>query len=433
MAISSAEFEERTYLQVTLRLIPFLMICYVVAYLDRVNVGFAKLQMLPDLGLNEADYGVGASAFFVGYILFGIPSNLLALRFGARVWIACIMAVWGLLSSLMMFVTTSSEFFFLRFLLGVAEAGFYPGVILYLTRWFPSQRRGRALSLFQSAIALAGLIGNPVSGWILDHLQGYADLKGWQWLFLIEALPAVLAAALVSYFLTNDIADAQWLGPKQQEFLIQKVADDHSSTTAPLFISVFTDIRVWTLCLLVFGLIMGLYAISFWMPTLLHDAGLGSNSEVGLLSSIPNLAALVGMFLFARSSDKKRERRYHVAAAATLGSVGLVASVALDHQPILATLSLSVAAVGLLSALPLQWNLLSTLSSRSTAAVTIGLVNSFSSLGGIVSPALIGWLKNRMHSIDVGMYIIASCVMISALLALSFPRTLDQQALLSRS
>ena len=415
---------DQTYRRLVGRLIPFLMLCYIIAYIDRINVGFAKLEMSADLGFTETAYGLGAGVFFLGYILFPVPSNLLLCRFGARQWIGLLLITWGVISGSMLFVTTSTQFFTLRFLLGAAESGFYPGIVLYLTQWFPNRRRAHALALFQSAIAIAGIVGGPLSGWILDSLQDYRHLRGWQWLFLIEALPAVLAGVTAIFYLDNQIEQARWLTPEQKARLIQDLAHDEEARTRVPHRAVVADRRVWGLGVVVFGLAMGIYAISFWMPTLLRESGVRSTSEIGWLSAIPNLAAAVGMVLIARRSDRRSERRWHVAVPALLGVVGLLGSVAFSHQIVLVVVSLGLAAVGVMSALPVQWSFLTAFLGGSSAAVAVGLVNSVGNLGGVVSPALIGWLKDRTQSLDAGLYAIAACVALSAVIALSYPARL---------
>ena len=416
--------EERTYQQLTRRLIPFLMLCYIIAYIDRINVGFAKLYMCSDLGFSETAYGFGAGIFFLGYIIFPVPSNLVMYRVGARRWIGGLLIAWGLISGSMALIKTPTEFFSLRFLLGVAESGFYPGVILYLTRWFPNQRRAHALSLFQSAIALAGIVGGPLSGWILDRSHGYRHWHGWQWLFLIEALPAVAAGATALCYLDNELSEARWLTSEQKAWLLRQLAEDDAGRASAPIGAVLTDVRVWGLGLVVFGLAMGIYAISFWMPTLLRASGVRSSTEIGWLSAIPNVIAAGGMVLVARSSDATRERRWHVAGSALLGVVGLLGSVLLAHHPALVVACLSLAALGVMSALPVQWSFLTAFLGGTGTAAAIGLVNSVGNLGGIASPLLIGWLEDRTLSLDAGMYAVAACVAVSAFTALSYPARL---------
>lgn len=417
--------DERTYRLLTRRLIPFLMLCYVIAYLDRINVGLAKLQMSSDLGFTEKVFGFGAGIFFLGYILFPVPSNLLMYRIGARRWIGSLMIMWGVISGSMALVATPTQFFALRFLLGLAESGFYPGIILYLTQWFPNQRRAHTLSLFQASIALAGIIGGPLSGWILDHWQGDEHLRAWQWLFLLEALPAVLAGVAALCYLDNKIADARWLSSEQKALLARNLAHDDTArpSGAPIR-PVLSDLRVWGLGAVVFGLATGIYAISFWMPTLLRESGLHSNTEIGWLSAIPNVVAGVGMVLVARSSDARRERRWHVAGAAFVGAAGLLGSVLLPHHPALVLSCLTLAALGVMSALPVQWSFLTAFLGGSGAAAAIGLINSVGNLGGMFSPVVIGWLKDQTHTLNAGIYTIATCVAVSAIIALSYPARL---------
>jgi MFS family permease len=417
--------EEETYRKLTRRLIPFLMLCYVIAYLDRINVGFAKLQMSSDLGFSEKVFGFGAGIFFLGYVLFPVPSNLLMYRVGARRWIGGLMITWGAISGSMVFVSNPTQFFALRFLLGLAESGFYPGIVLYLTQWFPNERRAQALSLFQASIALAGIIGGPLSGWILDYWQGGERLHAWQWLFLLEALPAILAGVAAIWYLDNGIADARWLSPEQKSLLEQDLAHDEETRLRDQPIRpVFSDLRIWGLGIVVFGLAMGIYAISFWMPTLLHESGLHSNIQIGWLSTIPNAIAAVGMVVVARSSDARRERRLHVAGAAFVGAAGLLGTVLVPHHPALVLSCLTVAAVGVMSALPLQWTFLTAFLGGSGAAAAIGLINSVGNLGGMLSPAVIGWFKDRTLGFNAGIPTISACVAVSAIIALSYPARL---------
>lgn len=415
-----ADLEAAAYGRVKWRLIPFLMLCYVLAYLDRVNVGFARLQMLDQLAFSEKAYGLGAGLFFVGYILCGVPSNVLLHRIGARRWIAAIMIAWGALSSLTAFVTTPLQFCVVRFFLGVAEAGFYPGVILYLTCWFPREHRARTTTMFQAAIPLAGIFGGPLSGWILDRFDGCGQLHGWQWLFLIEAFPAVLVGIAVLFWLDDDIASARWLSAPQKDVLLRNLAADRA-LAGNSALRVYGNWRVWSLGLLVFGLAAGLYAISFWMPTLLKASGDFSAVEVGWLSTIPNLVPLAVMFLFARSSDASGERRWHIATASFVGAAGLALGVLFGDNVVVSLICLSLASAGILSALPMQWTLLAAFTGGAGAAAAIALVNSIGNLGGVASPVLIGSLKDATSSLDAGMYLIAACTALSGVIALSFP------------
>ena len=268
------------------------MLCYVIAYLDRVNVGFAKLQMSQDLGFSEAVFGLGAGVFFLGYFLFEVPSNLLMHRIGARIWIARIMITWGILSALFMFVETPTGFYVLRFLLGLAEAGFYPGVILYLTYWYPAQRRAKIIALFMSAIPVAGIFGNPLSGWIMEAFHGAHGLQGWQWMFLIEALPAILIGIVTVMYLDNGIDRAKWLSDEEKRLLTREIEADQKQAGAQRHSlrEVFADKRVWWMCLIYFTFVAGQYGLTFWMPTLVKSTGVSGAFKIGLLSAIPSCA-----------------------------------------------------------------------------------------------------------------------------------------------
>ena len=270
---SSGAFEEATYRKVSWRLTPLLLLCYVVAYLDRVNVGFAKLQMVSDLNLSDTVYGLGAGIFFFGYFLFEVPSNIILHRVGARVWIARIMVTWGVISALMMFVTTPAMFYVMRFLLGVAEAGFFPGVILYLTYWYPAHRRGRMTTFFMTAVALSGVIGGPVSGYILKAFNGVNGWHGWQWLFLLEGIPSVLVGVLVFFALDDRIAKATWLTDDEKALLERNIDAEEATKEDPSLGTVMSSPRVWLMALIYFSFVMGLYGIGFWLPTIIKATG----------------------------------------------------------------------------------------------------------------------------------------------------------------
>jgi MFS family permease len=419
-----ASFEDKTYGKILWRLVPFLMLCYVIAYLDRVNVGFAKLQMLGDLGFSEAVYGLGAGVFFIGYFLFEVPSNLILHRVGARVWIARIMVTWGVLSILMARVGTPGQYYLIRFLLGAAEAGFYPGIILYLTHWVPAPRRARVLAMFQSAIPLSGMLGGPLSGWILDHFSGAFGFAGWRWLFVIEGLPAVVVGVAVYFYLDNRVATARWLNVEEKAMLVDAIAREEMLKEIGSVSGLFIDPRIWAMCILVFGLLMGLYGVSFWMPTLIRDAGIHDAAKIGLLSAVPNVAAMAGMILFARRSDRRRERRWHVTTAALLSALGwLISAWATAHVGWL-IVGLSIALTGTLSALPLQWSFTGAFLSGAPLAAAIGLINSIGNLAGLASSPLMGWLKDATHHATAGMLALALSALVSAFVALCFPARL---------
>ncbi|MDR3397055.1 MAG: MFS transporter [Pandoraea sp.] len=425
--IERTTFEDATYRKVAIRFIPFLMLCYVVAYLDRVNIGIAKLNMLADLQFSEAAYGLGAGLFFVGYMLFEVPSNLIMHRVGARLWIARIMISWGLLSGVMAFVSSPWQFYVVRFLLGVAEAGFYPGVILFLTYWFPNRRRAKMTAIFQAGIPVAGLIGGPLSGWILENFHQVGGHAGWQWVFVLEALPTIPLAIGVLLILTDRVKDAKWLTQAQRELIAHDIAQDDQGRPHLPMSHIVRDVRIGKIILMTFPAMMALYTLGFYLPTLIKDAGAVGGLQVGLLSAIPYVVAAVAMVAVGRSSDRRRERRWHLAGIMLLGAAGLVASVFAGQNLTLAIISLSVAAAGIISFSPIMWTLPTAFLGGATAAASIGAINSLANLGGFVSPYLIGWIRDTYHSTAPAIFIIAGSLVISALIALSFdPKTVNR-------
>jgi D-galactonate transporter len=416
---------ESTYKKVFWRIVPFLMLCYVVAYLDRVNVGFAKLQMAQALGFSETIYGLGAGLFFIGYFIFEVPSNVLLHRIGARVWIARIMITWGLISAAFMFVSTPTQFYVMRFLLGAAEAGFYPGVILYMTYWFPAKRRAKIIAMFMSAIPVAGIFGNPLSGFIMDAFQGSSGLAGWQWMFLIEAVPALLIGIAVLLYLDNNIRAAKWLTEGEKRQLEREIAiDQEGSQTYPSTLAIFRDARIWHMSLIYFCFVMGQYALTFWMPTLIKTTGVVGNLQIGLFSAIPFGCAIVAMNLFGRSADAKRERRWHLVIPALMGAVGFIVAASFVNNTAVAVAALSVAAAGVLTCAPLFWSLPTSFLSGAAAAVGIATINSVGNLAGFVSPYLVGYLKDLTHSTQSGMYVLAAMLVIGAIAVLRTPAKL---------
>ncbi|WP_049117528.1 MFS transporter, partial [Burkholderia cepacia] len=349
--------EDAAYRKVAWRLMPLLLFCYLVSYLDRVNVGFAKLQMAGDLGLSDAAYGLGAGIFFFGYFIFEVPSNLILHRIGARVWIARIMVTWGAVSALTMFVTTPTAFYAMRFLLGAAEAGFFPGVILYLTYWYPAHRRGRITTVFMTAVALSGVVGGPISGYILKAFDGINGWHGWQWLYLLEGLPSIVAGLLVYALLDDRIAQAKWLNDEERALLERNVNAEDAVKSHLSLGAVLANPRVWLMCAIYFSFVIGLYGVGFWLPTLIHATGVADPLTIGLLSTVPYALAVVAMIAIARSSDRLRERRWHLAVPGAMGTVGLVLAVGWAHQTGLAIAALTLATMGILTAIPLFWSL----------------------------------------------------------------------------
>jgi MFS family permease len=380
--------------------------------------------MTTDLNLSDAIYGFGAGIFFLGYFLFEIPSNVILHKVGARVWIARIMASWGVISMLTMFVTTPTMFYVMRFLLGLAEAGFFPGIILYLTYWYPAHRRGRMTTWFMTAIALSGVIGGPVSGYILKTFNGANGWHGWQWLFLLEGIPSILIGILVFIMLDDGIARATWLTPEERQLLERNITTEDATKHDLPIRTVLASPRVWLMSLIYFSFVMGLYGVSFWLPTIIKATGVTDAFMIGLLSAIPFAAAVVGMVLVSRSADRKRERRWHIALPAAAGAVGLVLSVVWAHNTLLAMASLTLATMGILTTLPLFWSLPTAFLAGTGAAAGIAMINSIGNLAGFLSPYAVGWLKQATAANDSGMYMLAAFMLLGGLLALSVPAKL---------
>lgn len=408
--------EPRAYAKVTRRLLPLLFLCYVLAYLDRVNIGVAKLQMVDALQFSETVYGLGAGVFFIGYFLFEVPSNLILHRVGARRWIARIMISWGLLSAATMLVTTPAMFYAMRFLLGLAEAGFFPGIIFYLTFWYPAERRARITALFMTAVPIAGVIGNPLSGWILERLAGVHGLAGWQWMFLVEGLPSVLLGVVVLFTLIDEIDRAAWLTEEEKRLLARNVAADAENAVAHSLRDALGNARVWLLGLVYFGIVIGLYGIGFWLPTLVKATGVEGALTIGLLSAVPYAVASLVMILAGWSADRHRERRWHLAAPCALGAVGLAASAVYSAHTIPALLALTMACAGIMAALPLFWSCPTAFLRGAAAAGGIALINSLGNLAGFVSPYMVGFIKDLTHSTDAGLYALSLCLATSAVL-----------------
>ena len=420
----STPFEEATYLKVTWRLIPLLLLCYIVAYLDRVNVGFAKLQMAGDLGFSDTVYGLGAGMFFIGYFFFEVPSNIILHRVGARVWIARIMVTWGIVSGGMMFIQTETQFYVMRFLLGLAEAGFFPGIILYLTYWYPSHRRARIVSMFMTGIPLAGVIGGPLSGWIMKSWDQVNGLHGWQWMFLLEAIPSVLIGVVVYFYLDDRITSAKWLKDEERDLLQKRIEEEESDKEHVPMMQVFKSGRMWTMSAIYFTMAMSLYGVSFWLPTIIKGMGVTDNFEIGMLSSLPWIASVFSMLLFARSADKMRERRWHVVIPMLMGSTGLILSVLLSGNHYLSFAALILACMGIVSAIPLFWSLPTAFLVGAGAAAGIAAINSIANLAGFLAPYLVGWLKQLTSSTDSGMYLLAAVLVIGAAITLMVPAKL---------
>lgn len=422
-ATPAAPPAEAVYRRIGWRIIPFLILCYFVAYLDRVNIGFAQLQMKGDLHFSDAVYGLGAGIFFLGYFLFEVPSNLILHRVGARVWIARIMITWGLISALTLFVTTPTQFYVMRFLLGVAEAGFFPGIILYLTYWYPAARRSQMTAWFMSAVPLSGLIGGPVSGWILHHFHGQHGWAGWQWLFVLEGLPAVVLGIVTLFYLDNGIKHAKWLNADEKNALQHALDQEAQTKPAQSALQGMADPRVWLMALIYFSVVIGLYGLSFWLPLLIKSTGVTDPLTIGWLVALPYGVSVVAMILVGRSSDKRHERRWHVAIPALIGAVGLVLSTLWSTDTTLAMVALTLATVGIMVVLPLFWALPNAFLAGTAAAAGIALINALGNLAGFFGPSIIGWVKQTTQSTNGGILVLAAFMVLCAVLVLLTPKT----------
>jgi MFS family permease len=411
------DLEAKTYAKVDRRLIPFLFLCYILAYLDRVNLGFAKLQMLQDLSLSDVAFGTGAGIFFAGYFLFEVPSNLLLKKFGARTWIARIMVSWGILSTAMMWVKSEWAFYAVRFLLGVAEAGFFPGIIFYLTLWYPSRLRSTRTAWFVSAIAVSGVVGSPISGLVMDGLSGVLGLAGWQWLFLVEGLPSVFVGIWVWFYLDSDISHAKWLGAEEKALLVGNLDAEDRHKHQSRLLDAFRSGLVYALCFIYFTLMIGLYGISFWLPSIVKAMGVKGYLNVGLVTAIPYAVAVVGMVLLSRSSDRTGERRLHYVCNVVAGSVGLALSAVFRNHPVLAILFLAIGTLGVIGSMPIFWPVPSAFLAGTAAAAGIGIVNSVGNLGGYIGPNIPVWMKSYSTDPSVSLYVIAGALLMGALVA----------------
>jgi ACS family tartrate transporter-like MFS transporter len=404
------------------RLLPFLCLCYVVNFLDRVNVGFAALAMNEDLGFTPSIYGAGAGIFFVGYILFEIPSNLALQRFGARIWIARIMISWGLVASAMALVHNETSFYVMRFLLGVAEAGFFPGIILYLTYWFPAAERARIVSLFMAAVPLATVVGGPLSGALLE-LHGLGGLKGWHWLFVIEGVPAIVLGVIALKFLDDRPEQANWLTADERRALAETLASEAKATRETGYAGLgqaLTRPRVLVLGLIYFCIVVGLYGIGFWMPQVIQTYGLDP-LKIGFLTAIPYLFAAIAMVLWGARSDRANERILHVALPLLLGGAAFAWS-AFTGPLWLTMVALTLATVGIHAVIGTFWSLPTAILTGTGAAAGLALVNSMGNFAGLVSPTVVGIIKQATGSFTVALLFLAGALLLGAAIALLFGR-----------
>jgi MFS family permease len=424
-AIAARATEEGAYAKVTWRLLPFLGLCYLIAYLDRVNVGFAKLHMLADLGISEAAYGFGAGIFFIGYFLFEIPSNLILHRVGARIWIARIMVTWGIISGAMAFteplarmtgLESETVFYALRFLLGVAEAGFFPGVILYLNYWYPSHRQSRAVALLLMAQPFSYVFGAPISGAIMENFANVGGLYDWQWLFIIEAAPAVVLAGVVLYYLDNGIDAAAWLSSDEKQLLKDRLAQEARTKSDHSLRAVLSVPAVWLFTCILFCIVTGVYGINFWLPTIIGESGVKSVLTIGLITAVCYFSSAIAAFLITRHAERRNEKRWHASCAAILGGAGLALSATYPDSTLITAVLLSVATTGALVASALFWSFPGSILTGVGVAAGLAAINSVGNLGGFVGPYLLGALSQWLGSRTAGISVLAGFMITAGLL-----------------
>jgi D-galactonate transporter len=416
---SRGDASHSVYAKISWRIVPLLLIAYMIAYLDRINIGYARLQMKETLAFGDPVYGLGAGIFFLGYFLFEVPSNLLLEKIGARKTLLRIMVLWGFTAAAMMFVKTPMQFYIARFLLGVFEAGFFPGIILYFTYWYPSVRRGQIIAIFMSATTIVSVIAGPLCGSILKYMNGVNGWAGWQWLFLIQGLPAALLGVLIYFLLQDKPADANWLSSTEKNVVrynLETDVKDIESESEGTRWEVFRDPKVYLLSLVYFLLLGATYTMVFWLPTLIQSWGVKDLFLIGIYSAIPNAFGVIGMILIGRSSDKRHERRWHFAACVGIAALGLGITTLLTGNLVASIAALSFAVIGIAAATPLFFTLVTEYLSAAAAAAGIALISSLGNLGPVIAPSINGWIVQRTGSTTYALYLVMVLYVLSGLL-----------------
>ncbi len=422
------ERQRQIIMKVSWRLLPLIVLCYLINYIDRTNVSFAALTMNKDLGLSSFMYGLGAGIFFLSYAFFEVPSNIVLQKVGARLWIARIMITWGIISGLMSMATGPISFLALRFALGMAEAGFFPGMIFYLTQWFPRTVRARAISTLYIAVPASNAVASIISGAILSTMNGTLGLKGWQWVFIIEAIPAVLLAFVVLVLMTDRPALAKWLKPEEREWLdgeLEAERKEVESVGRLTMLQALTDARVLVLSAIYFTGVTASYGLVFFMPQIVKGLGL-SNMETGLVTAIPYIIGTVGLIAWGYSSDKHKERRWHLIVATGLSAVGYILAAIFSHSYI-AVAAMAIAAVGIYGSRPSFWPMPSVFLTGAAAAVGMALINSIGNLGGYIGPQIVGLIKDRTNSFEWALYFMAACAALSTIIAYLATRSTSER------
>lgn len=414
-SIPSAEIEESHIVRkIAWRIMPLIMVCYLFAFFDRINISFAKFSLQADLGLSDTAYGLGAGLFVVGYVLFEVPSNLMLYKVGARRWIARIMVSWGIATALMAFVQTEWQFYSLRFLIGAMEAGFAPGVLYYLTLWFPAAYRGRMTSMLFLASAFAGLLGAPASGLVLSHLDGVLAMRGWHWLFLVGGVPCVLLGCAVFKLLNDRIADARWLKPEEQALLSANIAKQNRDIGGHSLLDAVKTPGFLTLGLVYFLIQVSSYGLNFWAPHMIRASGISNSTTIGFLTAVPYLCGAIAMVIVGQMSDMSGERRRYVIGLMVLASLGFFSAGVFDKQTEILVIALALMGAGVVAAIPAFWALPPKLVTGAGAAAGIALINTLGQLGGIVSPVVVGRIKDITGSTTPALYLIGSLGLVCA-------------------
>ncbi|NMG28899.1 MFS transporter [Aromatoleum evansii] len=422
------DIEKRTLRRITWRIVPFIMLLYFIAYIDRVNIGFAALTMKEDLGFTASILGFGAGIFFWGYFLFEVPSNIVLHKVGARMWIARVMVTWGIISGAMAFVEGPTSFYVMRFLLGAAEAGFFPGIILYLSYWFPARHRAGVTAFFMAAAPLSTALGSPISAALLE-MDGVMGMQGWQWMFILEAVPALILGVVVFFYMTDKPEQARWLKDDERAWLVKAMNEENASKAGSAkhgILSGLANPKVLALAMIYFGTSAGLYTLGIWAPQIIKQLGV-SSMTVGFLNAIPPIVSVVAMVLWSRHSDRTGERTWHVILACLAAATGLV--VAGGASTVVGLIAaLTLVNVGISCAKPPLWSMPTTFLSGAAAATGIATINSIGNLGGFAGPAMIGWVKDQTGSFTGGLYFVAGLLVLSAFLTLMLARSHKPQA-----
>ncbi|WP_349975860.1 MFS transporter [Pseudomonas sp. WHRI 8519] len=426
-ASSQSLYEEvdSVWRKVSLRLMPLLIVCYLFAHLDRINIGFAKSQMSADLAFSETVYGFGAGLLFVSYALFSVPSNLALVRFGPRRWIAFLMCAWGAMSTAMFLVTTPQEFYFLRFCLGAAEAGFFPGILYYINCCFPKHYRGRIIALFALAVPIAGILGGPLSGGIIVGFHHVLGLHGWQWMFLFEGVPVVLLGLVVWRFLPDTLTSVKWLSDEEKAYAVRAVSQPQEGPKASTFREIISNKNVWLLVCIYFAVRLSVNTTAFWLPTFIHGTGIGNDGVVGLLSAVPYIFGAAFMVYMGRSSDLNDERRWHLFISLVMAAIGLVVAGAFPANTWVVMIALIFLGMGSSAALSMFWQLPPTFIAPAVLAGGLGLISSFGSIASFLAPSMIGWVRDTTQSSSLALYVLGALIALGALLVLATPEDKD--------